>query len=361
MRLLLLCLVLTPAFSWSQITLSTTDFANGGDTVRMSFATDPAIDFSSTGANYTWDFSGLIAEEQILREFNDLSQSSTLVNFLFGSFAPIAYQATYITESEALPLDQIGGFLPVNISEVNMLTKNNADSITSVGFSVVVEGTEVPFKSDTIETRYKFPVNFGDVYSSRGYSNMDLNPISNSIWRQHRQRDSNVDGWGSITTPFGTFDALRIRHNIQESDSLFFEVLGTGTWIPLPIPNSTIYEWWAAGELEPVLRITTNDILGTETVTAIEYRDVFDPALVSLDENELSLIQVYPNPVVETLIVEKADQTEYTIVNASGQVVLAGTVVGDQFKLSVEDLPVGGYQMIIRSGSKVNTRTFLKK
>ena len=224
MRLFILCFLLVPVFSWGQITLTTADFANGGDTVRMSFTTDPTIDYSSTGANYTWDFSGLVAEEQVLRDFKDMGQASTLVNFMFGSFAATEYQATYFAESEAIPLDQIGGFLPVNISEVNMMTKNSADSITSVGFSVVVEGTEVPFKSDTIETRYKFPANYGDVYSSRGYSNMDLNPISNSIWRQHRLRNSNIDGWGTITTPLGTFDALRIRHDIQESDSLFFEI-----------------------------------------------------------------------------------------------------------------------------------------
>ncbi|NVK64683.1 MAG: T9SS type A sorting domain-containing protein [Flavobacteriales bacterium] len=347
MRSLLALCVLIANFSTAQITLNNSDFADGGDTVRMSSTTDPAIDFLSTGANHTWDFSGLVAESQTLKNYNDLGNASALVQFLFGNFAPSDYQATNMVASDALPLDQIGTFLPVTISEVNQVSKNSSDSITSIGFSVTVDGTEVPFRSDTIETRYKFPANFGDVYSSRGYSNLDMNPIFDAIWIQYRQRNSNIDGWGQITTPFGTFDALRIRHSIQEQDSVYIGQFGN--WISLPIPPSNIYEWWTNGQLEPILRINTSDIGGTETVTNIEYRDNYDPALAGIDElfEELS---VYPNPAQDILNVEGLQPgSTYLLVSPDGKQVLSGTIQSEMHSVSLHEMAAGNYMILVKN------------
>ena len=360
MRALLSLLLLTSGFASAQITLNNSDFADGGDTVRMSSATDAAIDFLSTGANFTWDFSGLVAESQTLKNFNDLSGASTFMQFTFGPFAPPNYQATNFTASNDLPLDQFGAFLPVNISEVNGVSKNTADSITSVGISIVVDGSEVPVKSDTIETRYKFPANFGDVYDSRGYTNLDLNPLFDAIWIQYRQRSSNIDGWGQVTTPFGTFDALRMRHIIQEQDSLYIGQFGT--WLELPIPVTTIYEWWATGELEPVLRITTGDFNGTETVTGIEYRDAYDPTLVGMEELTTE-VNVYPNPANEELNIDGfyAGST-YLLISAEGKLIQSGNIEASSNVISLKDIEAGTYTLLMKSpdGSFAKT-TFVKQ
>ena len=54
--------------SHSQITLTASSFPSSGDTIRMSQATDPGLDFVSTGANFNWDFSTLVANSQFLKE-----------------------------------------------------------------------------------------------------------------------------------------------------------------------------------------------------------------------------------------------------------------------------------------------------
>src|SRR5690606_27842121 len=86
-------------------------------------------------------------------------------------------------------------------------------------------------------------------------------------------------GWGQITTPYGTFDAIRVQHYITESDSINFE----GNWFGIPVPDSYIYEWLATGEKEPILRIRTSEIGGNEVVTAVEYKDYFQPTLAVED------------------------------------------------------------------------------
>lgn len=345
----------------AQITITKTDFADGGDTVRMSYATDPAIDYSSSGANFSWDFSGLIAESQEVKSFNAMTDVSVLVSFVYGIYAPVKYQATNFIPSTALPLDQMT-FLPVTISEVNQFSKNANDSITSVGFSAIIDGNEVPFKSDTIETRYRLPLNYNDVYSSRGYTNLDMNPFYDAIWRQHRQRFSVVDGWGVITTPYGTFNALRVAHTIYETDSLYFTFSGFGNWIELPIPESHIYEWWANGEKEPVMRITTDIITGNESVRSIEYRDFNRMLDASVTENSSLEFTLYPNPVVDQLHLKAGNgPMVYEILNLDGKSVLKGESLKPETTVSLQHLTSGGYIVILNSNGQLGYSSFIKK
>ena len=358
---LLLLTVGISSSSFSQITITRADFADGGDTVRMSIADNPGLDFSLTGANYTWNFSSLVPNSQELVNFKAMSQASTLASFTFGIFAPPKYQATNFGSSTDLPLAQLTATLPISITDLNLFSKNSNDSITSVGYSFVVQGTEVPFKSDTIETRYKFPMNYGNVYTSRGYSNLDLNPFTNAIWRQYKTRASNVDGWGTVTTPFGTFDALRITHFITEFDSIQIEIAGNATWIPIPVPDQVVHEWWADNQLEPVLRVESSDILGNLTVTKIEYRDNYDPALASVAKNEIE-IGVFPNPTTDQLTV-KLDQlgAQYTVIGANGVNVMQGTFNALSNQLDVSSLADGNYQLVVRSVNHFGLIPFVKK
>ena len=78
---LLYLIIFIPFLSFSQITVDVNDFADGGDTVRLSIANNPGIDFTTTGANMSWDFSDLSAETQELTEFKDPNTAGPLITF----------------------------------------------------------------------------------------------------------------------------------------------------------------------------------------------------------------------------------------------------------------------------------------
>ena len=80
-----LIILFIPFFGNSQITLSNSDFADGGDITAMSTAIDPTIDYTTTGANQIWDFSNLIPTGQTVRDYQLLSGASFLVQFVFFS------------------------------------------------------------------------------------------------------------------------------------------------------------------------------------------------------------------------------------------------------------------------------------
>lgn len=359
MKTFLLLVSLLPLGAFSQVTIQSSDFADGGDTVRMSTTTDATIDFASTGANHSWDFSAMIPESQTLQDYIDISNASSLSGFLFGGFAPTKYQANYFIASDALPLDQIGGILPVSIEDIFQFSKITADSITSIGFSISVQGTEIPFRSDTIEARYKFPLDYQDTYTARGYTNMDLNPVANIIWRQHRLRESEVDGWGTLVVPMGTYNVLRVRHTIYENDSIMQDFFGSPIWVGFDLPTSYIYEWLAPGEKESILRIQTSEVGGSEVVTGIEYRDTYNAALASVEEQTISEVTLYPNPAVNALHVEGNSGAPFMITDLSGKSVLEG-VVSNTGSVSVSELTSGNYIFLVKNANGWQKATFVK-
>jgi hypothetical protein len=335
----------------SQITLSVADFANSGDTVRISQAAGAGLDFLSTGANYTWDFSALTATSQYLKEYNPIGFASLLVFGTYGPVAPTNYRASYFNPTNDLPLDQLSQFLPVSLSDLNQYTKRMTDSITSLGYSISVNGQGVPFKSDTIETRYKLPLNYNDSHYSRGYTYIDLNPVIDFKIKQYRQRTTNVDGWGTITTPKGTFQALRLRHDITEIDSVYQTFFGAGQWFGTPPIQRTEYEWFANGEKEWVLKATETD----GTVNQVEYQEDYLGLDASLIESTLDA-SIGPNPVHETLLIDSKSPVYLAqIYDGAGRLVLRTSLNNVlNYSLDLNALHTGTYRIILSGihGSK---------
>ena len=330
----------------AQITLSVADFANSGDTVRISQAAGTGLDFASTGANFTWDFSSLSATSQYLKEFNPIGFASLLVFGTYGPVAPTNYRASYFNPTNDLPLDQLSQFLPVSLSNLNQYTKRMTDSITSLGYSISVNGQGVPFKSDTIETRYKLPLNYNDSHYSRGYTYIDLNPVIDFKIKQYRQRTTNVDGWGTIITPKGTFQALRLRHDIAEIDSVYQTFFGAGQWFGTPPIQRTEYEWFANGEKEWVLKATETN----GTVNQVEYQEDYLGLDASLIESTLDA-SIGPNPTSGGVEIQSnALLSSVVVVDAMGRQVLnLHGIQAFSLNLNLENLGQGVYRLVLHS------------
>lgn len=357
---LLAIFALVSNYSHAQITLNATDFANAVDTVRLSSTTDLTVDLGNTGPNVTWDFSSFTANSQRLASFLPMSESGFLSSFVFGSTAPVNYRASYFQASDAIPLDLIGGFLPIPLEDIYLYSKKNTDSITSIGYAMLVSGNEVPVKSDTIETFYKYPLTYLDSYQSRGYTFLNMSPFFDAQWIQQRGHFTEVDGWGSLTTVLGTFDAIRVVHTIDESDSIQYDFLGTGTpmWIGIPVPKRKIYEWWTNGKKMPMVTITTTEVAGTETIASIEYQDEYLGFDVGIIETALNS-SIGPNPTTDFLIVESSVMFDrYYVYNEQGQIVKSGDI--QYSNVDVHDLIPGHYLLFLSSTEGVSSHRFIK-
>lgn len=340
----------------SQITLTADDFPVSGDVMTISRAVDLQADYVSTGPDYQWDFSHLSLLSQSPREHSSLSGVPLLINMAYGPFAVTAYRANYYMPFTDLPLNQFGNLLPVQIGDVYQYTKKTAQKLTLVGYSASISGQSVPIKSDTIETKYVFPLEYGDEYTSKGYTNLDMSMFIPARWIQSRKRHTIVDGWGQLTTPYGSFEVLRVRHRIEETDSVEYNGMNFG----LNIPVTYEYEWLAREEKIPVLKVVTTEVLGTETVISIEYKDQDILNTTSLSYTDQ--LMVYPNPASDALTISwKAGNTSVSVYAVDGQLVDRFAFEGTLHTINTSLFKPGMYFLSLNNGDETVNKSFIKK
>ena len=279
--------------AWAQITITDADFAQVDDTFRISTAVDPAIDYQTTGPNTTWDFSTLEAFTQTIDTIHPPDAAPGAYQFFFDNQILYPDYASDFTE-RGQGIDLFGQLTVENVFDFYKIDQN---SYRYVGYGAQLNSIPTPVQYDDIDTVYRFPMDYGNSDSSIFSFGLGVPTIG--YYGGFGDRVNEVDGWGSITTPYGTFDALRIRTVITREDSLYVDLLGFG----FSLPRNTIeYRWFAQGMGVPVLTITNNLIFGTETVGSIEYPDsVREVSIFGLTENQnpAFAFELFPNPTTE--------------------------------------------------------------
>ena len=339
----------------SQITLVQNDFPSAGVELTASRLSSMTIDYASTGANYQWDFSDLTLINQTGKDFFAPINLPFLVNFAYGPLASTAYRATYYSPYSDLPLNQISNYLPIQIADVNQYTRITTSRLNLLGYSASINGQAMPIKSDTIETKYELPLNFGDTYSSRGYTKLDLNPLADARWIQMRQRSSVVDGWGEITTPYGTFEVLRVKHEINEIDTVEYQ----GFTIGLNVPKTFEYEWLAKGEDIPILKVSTVQNSGVEVVTVVEFKD-FDLLSANKISSEDEML-IFPNPVDKLVTIQSKEGVKAgKIFNVDGNLIKKFSFNDVAYQVDLSNLQAGMYFISIEKNGINTTQSFIK-
>jgi hypothetical protein len=299
------------ASSSAQITLGSSDFSNGGDTFRVSNAL-PFIGMDlNGGANYTWDYSQLSTTytgQEIIRFIPPNEWPITLAIFAFS-----ANQATY---SPINYLDTLG--IPVT-GTYNLLNKTSSGFVQR-GLGLETPQGTLPIQFSPSDIIYKFPIAMGNVDSSNsGYT---INQLPGIFFRTTMKRVNTVDGWGTLTTPFGTFSVLRMQSVINQHDSVVIDSLGLNFGTDLP--EQVEYKWLAQGQGIPVLQVNTSAGVPVQVV----YRDSAR-MLISVPEVSASAFsfQVFPNPASEHVIVryilKQPADVAFEILDAQGKVVYA--------------------------------------
>ncbi|MCB0479203.1 MAG: T9SS type A sorting domain-containing protein [Crocinitomicaceae bacterium] len=336
----------------AQITLTSADFMGANDSIYYTNGDNLSVDPTPNGPNQTWDYS----------QQNGVSQK--VVRHFAMSSAGFSYQFTYNnadfwTDNVDLPIDpsQFGGFLPVSIDNMVGFFQLDQNEMTNLGYGADISGFPVPMKMDTTDTYYEFPIDYGDAWGGPSYFKVDMNPIQDIIYISHARRSTEVTGWGNITTPYGNYDVLKLKHIVISEDSLWANIQGFGFWLPVPARTVTTYEWIPLGEDGPVMVIKEQDLLG---VTEVYYKDAYNPTLATEEiGNKSAELMIYPNPTADQLNL----QTELEIVQSyiygmDGQIVKS---FGKESQLNVAELPSGKYILFTRCKEGILTKEFVKE
>ncbi len=289
-----------------QIIIDQTDMPVVNDTFRLSSGIpNPLSDPAVTGPNHVWDYSWLIPFAQNIDTFRSVSSTGALYAFFFVNNAGNVNRANLATKGPVFP--SVAG---VSITDVVSFMYNSTASYKQVGIGANLNGATIPIAYAPHDIVYKFPMNYGNIDSSNSAFSLALTGLG--YYGYTLKRNNEVDGWGNLTTPFGTFQTLRVKSTLIQKDTLYVDSLATGFGIDRPLTIE--YKWLADNKGVPLLTVITQDAFGGPMVTSITYRDSARAITIGTNdiEKDQNKISLYPNPsnAVTTIEMDIAHQQD---------------------------------------------------
>lgn len=294
--LLFIVVVFSSIHLKSQISITSNNMPVIGDTVRYSVARLTSVgNYTATGANYNWNFSTLDSTGQGIRKF--VPSSATPYSFyFFGKYG-----------EKTLDSVPVPGFSIKNL--YSFYKKNGTSSFNAEGLGVTISGAPIgasPEASNDDEL-YFFPLNYSDRDSSTfRFSTPSFSAIPFG-YKKHGYRITEADGWGTITTPYGTETCLRVVTTQYAIDTIIINAL-PAPFNKISYPNYVrSYQWLTLTERIPYLEVSGNVVGGNFTPNQARYRDVIRTFVGIKEENALLALSVFPNPSTGqlTIIVPK--------------------------------------------------------
>ncbi|MBM3404137.1 MAG: T9SS type A sorting domain-containing protein [Bacteroidetes bacterium] len=226
--------------SSAQITITQADMPAAGDTIRISLTSNVPGNYTLAGNSVTWDFSSLE------------SQNQQVVEFVSATSTPTIYWLVF-TPNLVTNLASPGGDIPfpmMPVSNYYDYYNKTSGAFQHCGFAFQMSGIPFPVKYASPDEWYQFPLTMGNTYSSLTTSSVVVPGMG--YYGTSKDRQNVVDAWGTVITPFGSFQSLRVKSELQQFDSLYIDSLNIGFPVNRVI---TEYKWLAAGMGIPVLTV----------------------------------------------------------------------------------------------------------
>lgn len=332
------------AHAQSPITITRDDMPNTGDTLRVSQTVQLAgPSLNVRGANQTWNYAGLRPITQRVAQYQSVTSTPITLLATFG--LPIGpNRATIATRYDLSGLSELG--LPV--SDVYGFFNESSSDFRQVGFGVPIPNTTptlhlpIPYRSQQLQdVVYRFPITYEKRDSSNSEFSVDLPGVA--YLRDQQKRVNQADAWGTLITPFGTFQTLRVVSTLYARDSV--SVSGS-PGVVLERPVSKEYKWLGKNQGVPLLQVTTQLVMGQEIVSSVVYRDIYrrnGGVLAASNSLAETAIAAYPNPL------PAAADLRLTLPDAGPVTLTASDLAGRQ--LFRQTLTAAGKEVVVPAAS----------
>lgn len=335
---------------FSQITVVSTDLINMGDTLYESSDTLPSalISVGNIGANQTWDFSSLQKHDSIVTIAMDPSSTP------FGSIHPTANicieddgQFTYFEKS--MSGINLTGFDNIPLNKLVLPLPLTYGQNISVPSTVLYDSS---FSAAVL------PPGAGDTIAGPGFTVDSLKFVVES------SSEFNVDAWGTMILPDGSFDVLRLK--FEDVTSTTYEAhctnaaFGLSGW-GFPVPSSIIapevekniiYQWWTNDPSIDFFLCSIDVDSLDNIVSGVDF--VFTPTSAAppagIENNFLELISVYPIPSSDQLIIETGVSclTELILLDVMGKLVVSDSFTSNT-KIDLSKFSKGTYFLNLKN------------
>lgn len=329
-QLLLLSFAGIAGAATAQVTITDADMPTTLQVYQQARDTTMTQSPGNSGSSQTYAFTSLLNQAQD-------SMTFTLPQWTpNGSSFPQSNAAIIVNAGDAY----MYGNINTNIFEVNGQV-----------FDPLGNGLE-EFVFTNPETQMVFPAAYGSSFADTaggvnqfymGYDpgvgfTIDTVRIHTTVYKV-----SDYDGWGTATTPLGTYNVLRQNTFRKQIDTI--DVYAFGNWAPnffSQEDSMRTYSFWTNGIGMPIVELTDQDDLGQ--ITNCTWLPAA-PTLTGIPVNEpAEAINAYPNPATDviTFLTPGAEGT-LEIIDMTGRVVKSVNITNAQTVINVSDLASGVY------------------
>ncbi len=295
--------------SYSQITIDSLSIFNDENIIT---ATDSSFSFTiqGEGENLTWDFSQLTVQ-----------RVDTLV--------PLRPEETDFADEfpeATVAFQQAGIFLLFAADENGFVNLGAGGDVSNMDIR-----NNLSFHNTPADTILNLPLHYLDqgTYDCRGGSDFDVNVfgqdfsgrISHTVHRRQK-----VDAWGTITTPLGTYEALRVKEHTIMIDSVFVTIFGMDIYQSKysRFDTTDVYSFYTQTDKESFLVATVDYNPDENKVNFVSWRNYLSSnsgvEKLSMTEQDIS---IYPNPSKGIFNI-KSDASNFktTVYNQLGQMII---------------------------------------
>lgn len=341
----------TSASITAQITITAEDLPAAGVGYTYMNATDQTgNDPEETGANFTWDYAGLVDLLPVNENYVEVSEAPVAYQFLFNNPGVPDYLASMSIERLN---QQIGD--QITVDDFYEFLRADETVYARLGSGLNLSGFPLVARYEPIDTLLELPASYGDI--GGGYSEFFVEVPFLGAYLSTQTRSYEIDGWGTVITPYGSFEALRVKTILEVRDSISIPSFGIDQAFDRPL--TTEYAWYAPGEGIPVLRI--NSVAGFDITT--QYKTTYIPA--SIEETVASPLSVWPVPAQQNISasgVSVEPGTQWQIINVQGRMISGGQLseAGRLF-LDIGSLTAGMYTLVLFGEKGVQSTQFVKE
>jgi len=333
------------------LTLTASNFPGSNDTLRYTNAQLSSVgNYTQTGANFTWNFNGLVYSSQGVRDF----KQAALTPYAFFFFGANEYGEKIADNISAGPLT-INNYYNYYKKQTTPINAFVADGIGMTFSSIPVPS----YYSDKDEL-YTFPLTYGDYDSTTFKFSTPTTTALPFTYKKTGYRVTKVDGWGSISTPYGTQNCLRLVTTQYSQDTIKYNAFSFG------FPNNQrSYQWLTATDKIPYLEVSGALAGANFTPNQARYRDVYqNPAGVN-ENADLSAIEFYPNPGTDKLWLNFTRNGEFfvEVLGLDGKVLKRANINSVNMPQSVDiaDLSPAIYIIKVKEKQAVYFYKFIKE
>ncbi|MBL0330782.1 MAG: T9SS type A sorting domain-containing protein [Bacteroidetes bacterium] len=340
-NLLLSSALLIGALSASaQITITTADVAMPTKVIKQATDNLPTVTEGSAGINQTWNMTAL--NSSILDSLTFISYSwipnpnfpaSNLIASAFSgtdtNYIYLTNNATGLTSSGSVAYTDFGG------GSSTVMNKNTPEEVLMSFPGTYLSSTTNNYQVNT-------PAFYFNVDPGVGFV------IDSARQRAGVKKTLLVDAWGSLTTPLGTYNVLRVKETVIRRDTTDVLISSLGGWNPVPgftpllaADSTTSYSFWANGVGFPLVSLKLDS---TAAISEAKWLQAL-PTVGINEQSNATVVNVFPNPAQNqiTFTVEAQKVASIQILDITGRMIDLIVVNGETVPVNTSILANGVY------------------